>query len=460
MTVTQTQESLDASVLEQAKDRPLTEDGRTFVHELTHASQALGTTLGYYTWMLRATQADDVVRILRGLVEAGLPIKLPLIDYLPTLPGLEDRTLGDLHGWQLAEALISELAGTPAGLLHAGTQDPVLATTWQRRWTRLQSNIAELYETPDNRWPDAFFTALHAEEVVDVPDDVVAQVIALSAGSIFTVASVMESAALAVELSPSDDLGLEAAMAGAARASTVEEHDLYLLLARTRRAYPDLSTASLLATHLAACDVALNPPCLPIHLLDRGRLDFTELHPVARIVAVWQALGDGVRPAADIDDALRCADDLCTALGWTSVTDVLTRAAQNYSDHAADARGRAFASAMKARIAYPPLLHNPRVPLWGSGPLVDVYTAELTPAFWIFADAWSPGGEDHDRADRLLYDTLQVQWTRSIMLGRPAVLRVPVPLPQELRDHLAGALAHHLSAAVGKDLRPPVVDDP
>jgi hypothetical protein len=277
----------------------------------------------------------------------------------------------------------------------------------------------------------------------------------------FSVPAVMESAALAVELSPADESGLRDVMDGSAPRSGAEEIELYDLFDRTAKAYPGLPPRSLLATHLAACDVALNPPCLPIHLVDRKTVNLKELHPVGRVIEIWQRLGDEIAPARDIDDALRCADDICAALEWTSVSAVLATAAENYTATGSDPRGRAFATAMQARRHYAPLLHNPWVPLWSTGPLANAYRAELVPAFWVFDDDdWIPGSQDNDRTDRLIFTTLLFQWTRSMMLGRPDPLRLPVPMPANIRDHFARLVARALSEFVGRNLQPPTVANP
>lgn len=473
LTLPRTRDELMSALAAQQMEAPLDDLVRTYVHELTHTGQALGTTLGYYTWLLRSVQHDYVVRMLKWLVhDAGLPIRTPLIRYLPTVgaaplepDGNDDtehdaKVTGLLHGWQMAEVMIAEIAGTPQGFLHSAVQMPVAATTWERRWSRMQSNIAELYETPERRWPDELFVALNREPVTPVPDQYVASLAFTSTTFMFSVPSVMESAALAVELSPADESGLREVLDGSGTRSGAEEIELYHLLDRTAKAYPGLPARSLLATHLAACDVALNPPCLPLHLLDRHALNLKELHPVARVIQIWLALGDDIEPARDIDDALRCADDICAALGWTSVSAVLGRAAQSYDVTGSDPRGRAFATAMRGRLHYAPLLHNPWVPIWSTGALAKAYRAELVPAFWAFDDDWIPGSEDNERTDRLTFTTLLFEWTRSIMLGRPDPLRLPVPMPAEFRDRYARMLAQGMSQLVGRTLRAPVVANP
>jgi hypothetical protein len=463
LTISHTRKELDAGLGALAQDKPLNNIGRTYVHELAHSTQALGTTLGYFTWMLRSAQSDYVMRMVRWLVQdAKRPVVMPLIKYLPTLDVYDDKATGLVQGWQITESLIAELAGTVEGFLHSGVQMPVEATTWPQRWKRLQSNITELYESPGNKWPDKFFMALWAEPVTPVSDQYIAQMLLLRTVPLFTIPAVMESAALAVELSPADEEGLRKAIDAASRGVTrsYAEHEQYELLFRTRRAYPDLPARSLLATHLAACDVALNPPCLPNHLLDRKGVNFKELHPVARTMEIWQKLGKAVTPARDIDDALRCADDICAALGWTTVSEVIRRAASSFNDKATNPRGRAFAAAMKARLQYPPLLHNPWVPLWGNGPLADVYQVELTPAFWVFKDSCATGRREPADIDGLVLDSLQTQWDRSMMLGRPATPQVPVPLPKEARELFSHELARRLSANVGKGIKAPVVENP
>lgn len=461
LTFSHAQKEMHAGMKALTQDRPLNDIGRTYVHELAHSSQVLGTTFGYFTWMLRSAQSDYVLRMLRWLVqEAKRPVMMPLIKYLPTLDAYDDKAAGLLHGWQINESLIAELAGTVEGWLHSGVQMPVAATTWPQRWKRLQSNITELYESPGNKWPDEFFTALWAEPVIDVPDKYIAMIQVLPMMPMFTIPAVMESAALAVELSPADEEGMRKAIEAAQNSSTPEEHELYGLLRRTRRAYPDLPARSLLATHLAACDVALNPPCLPNHILDRRGVNFKELHPVARAVEIWQKLGKDITPARDIDDALRCADDICAALGWTTVSEVIQRAAASFNDKASNPRGRAFAAAMKARMKYPPLTHNPWVPIWGNGLLADVYQTELTPAFWVFSDTWTNGRREPSDVEALLYDTLQSQWTRAMMLGRSATLRMPVELPKKVREMFSQLLAQRLSTDIGKGINAPTVENP
>ena len=124
-------QQLDAALGSQAIDEPLSNLCRTYVHELTHVNQALGTTIGYYTWMLRAVQADNVVRMLQWLVEMQLPLYRRLITYLPSTEMFDDRAAGHIHGWQIAESLISELAGSPKGYLSSGNKFPIEATTWE-----------------------------------------------------------------------------------------------------------------------------------------------------------------------------------------------------------------------------------------------------------------------------------------------------------------------------------------
>lgn len=464
LTMACTKADLLAALARQDPDGPYDEVVATYVHELAHTGQALGTTVGYYAWLLRSVQDDHVTRMLRWLVDAGLPIELPLLEYLPTVgadPDHGDPVLtGLLQGWQLAEAMAMELAGTPRAHLRAAMAFPVVATTWEQRWSRLQLGILELYERRGSRWPQEFFLALASEPVRPTPEAFEALLVALPSAYSYTVAGVMESAALAIEAYPDDEETLRPVLDGGAGIEGGEEIELYLLLERTRRTYPGLTTASLLATHLAACDVALNPPCLPIHRLDRRGVDLRELHPVGRVVEIWNALGDAVRPAADLDDAARCADDICAALGWTPVTAVLERAARGYRRDGTDPRGRAFATAVHGRLGYRPLLHDARVPLRGTGPLAEAYRSQLRPAFWSFTDQWLPGTADHERTDALTLTTLRSAWTRTMVRGGEATLRVPVPMTPAALDSYAVRLAVALSTEVGKRLRPPEVTNP
>jgi hypothetical protein len=100
------------------------------------------------------------------------------------------------------------------------------------------------------------------------------------------------------------------------------------------------------------------------------------------------------------------------------------------------------------------------VPIWSTGALANAYRAELVPAFWAFDDDWLPGSDDTERTDRFIFTTLLFQWTRSMMVGRPDPLRLPVPMPADIRDRFARLLAQGLSEMVGKSLRPPVVANP
>jgi hypothetical protein len=152
--------------------------------------------------------------------------------------------------------------------------------------------------------------------------------------------------------------------------------------------------------------------------------------PVARTVEIWQKLGQAVAPARDIDDAMRCADDICSVLGWTKVSAVIQRAADSFNDKATNPRGRAFAATMKARTRYLPLIHNPWVPIWGNGPLADVYRGELTPVFWVFADSWAPSSREmHHRATHREPVTEPVPWRSRA----PARAQIPPALTQLVR---------------------------
>jgi hypothetical protein len=462
LSMTGTRQQLISDLKAQSKNQPLGGRARTYVHELAHVSQALGTTLGYYIWMLRSVQVDSVLRILTWFADTGLPLRTPLLKYTPTIKVKDAKLTGLLHGWQIAEMAISELAGTQQGFLHTGMVPAVFATPWPQRFKRLQSNITEIYETSGTRYPQEFFLALFNERVNPSSEEHEAMIIAMMATvPFFSVASVMESAALAVELSPEDETGLDQAMVDVTHARRYEEHEQYQMLTRTRRAYPQVSARSILATHLAACDVALNPPCLPGHLVMRKDVSYNELHPTARVLAIWNTLSSGrIRPAKDIDDALRCADDICTELGWSTVSEVLNATAASYSDTGRDYRGRAFAKAVKGRLLYPPLLHNPWVPLWASGPLADMYWEDLVPAFFSIGTDCFPGGKDPARADQLTWATLRAQWARAIMLQRSARLQMPVSVSEKIRNHYREMLVQEFSAVAGRRLAEPIIENP
>jgi hypothetical protein len=132
LTVAHSKAELVSALTAQQMHNPLDDLARTYVHELTHTGQALGSTVGYYTWMLRSVQHDYVIRMLKWLVgDAGLPIRTPLIRYLPAVQGegQDAKLAGLMHGWQLAEAMIAEIAGSPEGYLHSAVQMPVEATS-------------------------------------------------------------------------------------------------------------------------------------------------------------------------------------------------------------------------------------------------------------------------------------------------------------------------------------------
>lgn len=107
LTISHTRKELDAGLGALTPDRPLNDISRTYVHELAHSTQALGTTLGYFTWMLRSAQSDYVLRMLRWLVQdAKRPVRMQLIRYLPTLDAYDRKATGLVHGWLITEGCV------------------------------------------------------------------------------------------------------------------------------------------------------------------------------------------------------------------------------------------------------------------------------------------------------------------------------------------------------------------
>ncbi len=86
--------------------------------------------------------------------------------------------------------------------------------------------------------------------------------------------------------------------------------------------------------------------------------------------------------------------------------------------------------------------------------------AQLVPVFWAFEDDWIPGSQDNARTDALVFTTLLLQWTRSMMLGQSASLQLPVPMPPEVREYYSHLVARVVSEEVGRSLHPPVVGNP
>jgi hypothetical protein len=450
-----TREELASALGRQKRDQPLNEVARSYAHELTHAGQALGTTLGYYLWMLRDYQQLCVVRLLRWLIRAGQPLKTPLVDYIALFStDVTEEAQVLLQLWAVAEAQIAEILGSESAYLHAAMQQDIGLIPWANKWRTLQAAISRMYVSPDT-----FIDSLGDEPVTNYDERVEAnRAFGRSMGGGFDVPGVMESAALAVELSPADEDGLAQALTLASSAMT----DYLTLLKRTSNAYPGLSCRSLLATHLAACDVVLNPPCLPVHFLVRNGLNFDELSPSGRLTSVWLTLGEKIRPARDIDDALRCSDEICTTLGWVPVSTVIQLCADTYKQKASNPRGTAFGQAMHTRASYAPLLHNPAVTMFGTGQLQDVFFQHLSPAFLVLYDNWMPWpGKDKNRAVTLLLDTLRHRWLRSIMIGHPAIIETPVPTPnnKDLKK-LGRLMAAGLAEAIGTKVQPPVIHNP
>jgi hypothetical protein len=162
-----------------------------------------------------------------------------------------------------------------------------------------------------------------------------------------------------------------------------------------------------------------------------------------------------VRPAADIDDCLRCADALCESLSWVTVSSVveamLTERLIN-----APVRLDIYKESCELRSKYPPLFINPDVILYSTGALADRFHQLISPLVTEFQDG-KHKHPDSRLALRMLAQTMQNHWYRQLLRGVPRTIKCPVGVAVEDITFVVESLRREESVIFGDRLPPPVL---
>ena len=243
--------------------------------------------------------------IAHRMMEAGRDLSFPLIKAIRA-PGVDaslQETLQELlFRWQLLEDMANQFIGTVSDVL--GTSEKIVSIPFIGRFSSVQYELAQVW--PRRHFEDLFVEQERTRTRVSRDRRVDAEVDALTiftrAQSAVGYSGVFECAALASEYFPDHVAELGATMR--------RRHMTYThLLSRILRQLEGHAPATQTATALAVFDATLNAPILPIHAGLRGGIATKELHPELRALTLIAALGE-VQPATNIDDCLRCADDL------------------------------------------------------------------------------------------------------------------------------------------------------
>lgn|GEM_PF-5126759 len=432
--------------------QPLPELVRAYLHERVHLYQSLTTTFGLYPWLLQAAQTLIVGFLMHRLVHrCQVPLKSPLREYVRT--NGHWNTVKDLvQQWDWLEAAISELTATPS--YFALAHGPGLSLAWPEQFRFVQLVIDRLYR--GNVGPDEVQASLVNEPLRRRDDDMPENLLNMERAFVpemFSLVAVMESAAYAYELA---GWGERREYKQAVRSGGYSKAEYTLLLDETKRALrKGTRNQSVLAAHLALCDLALNPPILPQHQRIRHGISIQELHPVARTATLWAHAGQ-VAPPRSLDEAPRYEIELAEHLGWVSPTAIVASGAWHGSLGDDNARDALYLKGLLCRQKWPTVFYDPRLVYSQHAAVRTIFES------FDFSIVQCDDGTvfpAHARGGfTIIKHHLMNQWHRQLFLGEPERLTAPLGTPpaliQEFCDQAEALLTDELG---GHPVNGPVV---
>jgi hypothetical protein len=442
---------------------------RSWIHEQQHLYHSVTTPFGLFIWRLRTLQTGVVRNLLLLLPnQFKLPVKLPLFRYIESLDDSVRRDLQfSLTLWFAVEILLTiELGGADA-MLRLLRRSSYTGLHPGHGFRLLQVNLAVLYQAFEQqaRMQGAVVDATSSDLVEQLKGEPIDQpeqwgsyqraVIALRTfeGEFGTLPAVLESAAYAAELWGASRVELQKR---APQSVAVTGGDSYILpFFNTVDRTPTADGHQTIMTHLAACDLAMFAPVLPQHFGIRRRgLVLDELHPALRLGGIQSVMGR-VRPMEDPADYHRFLEDICDALNWVPLRQMLDMSDVLRPAIPVDIRDDLYDTALSFRRGVPTFFVTPGL---------DLIDAPATAQFRrIFA---FPVIQFDDivlyHKDKTLLDFFQInyllyQWHRQLFTGTPRQLRLPWRSTAEEVDNLKSELSELMNQELGREVRPPPI---
>ena len=434
---------------------PLPDVPRSELHERTHLVHATTTPVGVYLQRLSLVQREMVMRMLELLVEAGVPIRTPLVDHVRSLGGATRAALdGPLHGWLAAERVRLELTGTgrmltafarrfpdAAALPHIAAARSTAVCMWvliDRPADPTRADIAEVAEAGRAPSPEQHAAVRRAEQRIH----------AMVAAP--TLTAIEESAAFATEY-----VGDERLPDIPFRSGGPHDADAPYgrLVALARELAPALAAADASTTILTLRAVAELVHFAPVlhELRDlSGASDPTAFAPLIRWSQVLTARA--FRPLTSVLDHGPFCEELCAELGWPTPQQIALRVG-SFRDHAVfDPVSSRFAHALDARLLRPWMYVDPWVGAVVRDRVDAAWSRTVQFDHLFFRDTeWHRPTSPVSRWQfhGYLYDT----WMRQIALAAPTDVWLPFAMSAEDRagavEELRSHLGEDLAATVG-----------
>lgn len=460
-TTTELERALEAAGPGKAFSEPV----RSWVHEHQHLYYSLTTPFGLFIWRLRSLQTMIARDLLIALPRMGLPVKLPLLRYIESLPPQAQKTLNQgIAIWYAAELFLAKELGSLSGWISllkspfAGGLSPDLI------FRTLQAHIARQYEAqqqmakakgvPIRDSLRILPSALMDEPLMDESDwralDRTFSALRLLLDEDATLPTVLESAAFAAELWGRDANEVDRLVSrrdlGSGTFPYVEP------LASTARVIGTDNVRRLVLTHLALCDLALFPPVLPQHRsLRRNGLVWRELLPELRMEMIFTVLSQ-IEPMHDPDDYARFTQGVCDRLGWVSPAQI-AKSATVLRPAVPDLRESLYEKAMEYRRHAPWLFVWPEVSIAGMRELQQFHALFTFPIM-----QYNDKVLYHKDKELLAFfenGYLFYIWHRRLMTGRPQKLKIPWRSSPEEVATLREQLRSLMSFSLDRDVLPP-----
>jgi hypothetical protein len=430
---------------------------RTYVHELMHYVQYVTTPYGLFLQYCRVLQNRATIGIVKALIDAGCPVRQPLLYNLPPMPpAVMEEVERGLSLWLNVEDLVTALGGERAGraalyewfvadIERVERDDNPLRPALlglPETFVRVQDSLASLIADsnaaarekgnpvpmfPDNIDGSAIDAALSA-----LPSDLdrsfegsnlLFDLVGAASGSPFEVEAIIESSATAAEFWESN-LSYSAFTAWATSATAPELRAYRAPLSLGLDAISTRHLPTFLASFMALCEVALFAPLLPQHAALRASSPgFDQLLPRVRFANLLSAAGR-VEPMRDPADHGRYVIDLCRDLGWVQPLQIYASAANGPHD-VSDPLAYLYVQAQlwRAQVSSATFIGIDRF-LFDPSPAADRWRELFDFVIVDYADR-TTYQRDKDFLQSMTTRYLNMQGLRAIMLGDSLALAAP-----------------------------------
>jgi len=423
----------------------LTENQRTYVHEITHYWQTICTPIGLLISRIQALQSSVVDNILKALVEHNVAPKMPLVSFVDALDNpLKDRLKGQVYIYWISESFLRELVGDrdKAKILRyrVSEREPLLANpifTFQR----INNWLSLIFDVEVNEHEDFDVSTAYAStrlfDVMDISGQLNLQ-------------TIIEGMATVAEFWRSNypiEKLRQLIRSKSGKASWNYWHGLRMFDDFTKGSIH--TTQEFVVNFLALCELVFLAPVLHEHAAFRVRRDHNELLPIPRF---WYLLFKAglVRPAAHIGDTKRFIKDLCEKAGISYPLNYLFQNSQTpYKargelDFRSSLRERLYDSAQRQRQERISSFIDYDLILFGLHESFAPFHAKFTPPVMIFKNRMFEAKDKDALAEAIIFWASNMV-LRKMFFSNSIEIHVPYPTSPEWRSNLADVMQQHFN---------------